>query len=270
VYEIGDTLREGRLRRGLTIKDVEDATKIRSKYLQALESDDFEVIPGPTFVRAFLRTYGEFLQLDTVILLDEYRSRFEPTQEPHAFPIRPRGARPGQQQRRRRSRSSASGQRNAVVVGVIAVIIVVVLAWVGWGNHERTAVIEPASTTTSTTAPADTTTLAGDPSTTVKGGVTGTTTAGGGTAGATAVDLTVKAAGGRCFLLVRDASSTGKQLYAGTLAKGESGHYTGESALWLNVGQPAALQVTLNGKSATFPGDSGNYVVTAAGIERAP
>ena len=98
--EIGDTLREGRLRRGLTIKDVEDATKIRSKYLQALERDDFEVIPGPTFVRAFLRTYGEFLGLDTVILLDEYRSRFEPAQEVHAFPIRPKRTRPSQQQQR--------------------------------------------------------------------------------------------------------------------------------------------------------------------------
>ena len=92
MYEIGDTLRESRLRRGMTIKDVEDATKIRSKYLQALESDDFEVIPGPTFVKAFLRTYGEFLELDTVILLDEYRSRFEPAQELHAFPIRPKGS----------------------------------------------------------------------------------------------------------------------------------------------------------------------------------
>ena len=64
VPEIGNTLREARIRKGLSIKDVEDATKIRSKYLEALEEDDFEVLPGPTFVKGFLRTYAVFLKLD--------------------------------------------------------------------------------------------------------------------------------------------------------------------------------------------------------------
>ncbi len=269
MYEIGDTLREGRLRKGLTIKDVEDATKIRSKYLQALESDDFEVIPGPTFVRAFLRTYGEFLGLDTRILLDEYRSRFEPAHELHPFPTRAKSTRPSRQQHSR-PRSSASGQRNAVVLGVIALIIVAVLAWVGWGNRQRTAVIEPLTTTTSTTTPADTTTTAAGADTATTGAGVTDTTASGAAAVTTTVDLKVKATGGRCYLLVRDGSSTGKQLYAGTLAKGESGHYTSDAALWVNVGQPAALQVTLNGKAATFPGSSGNYLVTATGIATAP
>ena len=156
---------------------------------------------------------------------------------------------------------------------MIAVIIVLVLAWVGWSNRQRTAQIEPSETTTSTTAvgSATATTPGGDPGTTVAGDVTATT---GGqpdaTGPAAAVDLTVKATGGRCFLLVREGSATGHQLYAGTLAKGESGHYTSESALWMNVGQPAAIQATLNGKNVTFPGDSGDYLVTSAGIERVP
>ena len=64
----------------------------------------------------------------------------------------------------------------------------------------------------------------------------------------------MKAADGRCFLLVRDGSATGKELYGGTLQKGESGHYTSETALWMNVGQPAVLRATLNGKSVTFTG----------------
>jgi cytoskeleton protein RodZ len=268
VYEIGDTLREARLRRGMTIKDVEDATKIRSKYLQALESDDFEVIPGPTFVIAFLRTYGEFMGLDTVPLLDEYRSRFQPSREPHAFPVRPVSSRPKQQSSRRRS--PASSQRNHIAIGVIAVIIVVVLAWVGWGNRERTATIEPATTTTTTGLGSITSTALGDGSgsTTATGPTDTTTPTTGKTGSTTTVDLTVKATGGRCYLLVRDGSATGRQLYAGTLAKGESGHYTSESGLFVNVGQPAALQVTLNGKGAAFSGDFGDYMVTASGIER--
>jgi cytoskeletal protein RodZ len=252
----------------MTIKDVEDATKIRSKYLQALESDDFEVIPGPTFVIAFLRTYGEFMGLDTVPLLDEYRSRFQPSREPHPFPVRPIGSRPKQQSNRRRS--PASNQRNHIAIGVIAVIIVVVLAWVGWGNRERTATIEPATTTTTTGLGGNTSTplVDGSGSTTATGPTDSTTTTTGETGATSTVDLTVKATGGRCYLLVRDGSATGRQLYAGTLEKGESGHYTSESALFVNVGQPAALQVTLNGKDAAFSGDFGDYMVTASGINR--
>ena len=56
--DIGNTLREARIRKGLTITDVENVTKIRAKYLEALEEDDFEVLPGPTFVKGFLRTYA--------------------------------------------------------------------------------------------------------------------------------------------------------------------------------------------------------------------
>ena len=151
-------------------------------------------------------------------------------------------------------------------------IIVVVLAWVGWGNRQRTAQIEPAQTTTSTTGVGSVTgtTLGGDPGTTVPSDVTDTTAGRPDTTGpAASVDLTVEATDGRCFLLVREGSATGRQLYAGTLEKGDSGHYTTESALWMNVGQPAAIRATLNGKVVAFPGDSGDYLVTAAGIERA-
>ena len=55
--DIGNTLREARIRRGLSLADVENVTKIRSKYLEALEENDFEVLPGPTVVRgSFART----------------------------------------------------------------------------------------------------------------------------------------------------------------------------------------------------------------------
>ena len=82
MFEIGDTLREARSRKGLTLRDVEDGTKIRSRYIQALESDDFEVIPGPAYVKGFLRTYAGFLDLDADLLVNEYRVRYEHAPEP--------------------------------------------------------------------------------------------------------------------------------------------------------------------------------------------
>ena len=71
--EIGNSLREARIRQGLSIKDVEAATKIRGKYLEALEQDDFEVLPGPTYVKGFLRTYASSSSW-TPTLLCEYRT----------------------------------------------------------------------------------------------------------------------------------------------------------------------------------------------------
>ena len=55
-----------------------DATKIRTRYLEALEQDDYEVIPGATFVKAYLRNYATFLRLDADALVEEYRYGREP------------------------------------------------------------------------------------------------------------------------------------------------------------------------------------------------
>lgn len=74
---IGDTLREARMRQRLDIADVEARTKIRAKYLRALENEEFGMLPGPTFVKTFLRTYGELLGLDPHALIEDYRSIYE-------------------------------------------------------------------------------------------------------------------------------------------------------------------------------------------------
>jgi cytoskeleton protein RodZ len=74
---IGETLREARMRQRLDIADVEERTKIRAKYLRALENEEFGMLPGPTFVKTFLRTYSELLGLDPQLLLEEYRTRYE-------------------------------------------------------------------------------------------------------------------------------------------------------------------------------------------------
>ena len=49
-------------------------TKIRAKYLRALENEEFGMLPGPTFVKTFLRTYAEMLGLDPHVLVEEYRA----------------------------------------------------------------------------------------------------------------------------------------------------------------------------------------------------
>src|ERR671934_1784101 len=78
---IGETLREARMRQHLDIADLEAKTKIRAKYLRALENEEFGMLPGPTFVKTFLRTYAEALGLDPQVLVEEYRATYEPREE---------------------------------------------------------------------------------------------------------------------------------------------------------------------------------------------
>src|SRR3712207_7553588 len=79
--EIGETLRETRMRRRIDMTEVEAATKIRAKYLRALENEEWDLLPGPTFVKTFLRTYAEYLGLDARNLVEEYKQRFERSEE---------------------------------------------------------------------------------------------------------------------------------------------------------------------------------------------
>jgi hypothetical protein len=76
VFEIGNSLREARVRQGLEYPQVELATKIRGKYIRALEDEQYGVLPAQPYVKGFLRTYAEFLGLDGQLYVDEYNSRF--------------------------------------------------------------------------------------------------------------------------------------------------------------------------------------------------
>ena len=75
MFEIGNSLREARERQGLEYSQIELATKIRAKYIRALEDEHFEVLPTGTYIKGFLRSYAEFLGLDGQLYVDEYNSR---------------------------------------------------------------------------------------------------------------------------------------------------------------------------------------------------
>ena len=62
---IGQVLEQARERAGLEITDIEDSTKIRGKYLRALESEDWGELPSSAYAKGFLRTYGQLLGLDS-------------------------------------------------------------------------------------------------------------------------------------------------------------------------------------------------------------
>src|ERR671915_1576121 len=79
--KIGRVLERARKDRGLTLEDAEKATKIRRRYLEGLEKDDYTVLPDAVYARGFLKTYANFLGLDGDGLSQELRTRKKPRRE---------------------------------------------------------------------------------------------------------------------------------------------------------------------------------------------
>jgi cytoskeleton protein RodZ len=134
--DIGETLRETRMRRHIDLSDVEGATKIRAKYLRALENEEWDLLPGPTFVKTFLRTYAEYLGLDARLLVEEYRQRYE---RPALHDLTPLGPGLGGQRRHRRP-SPLLGPGLALLLGVVVLLgALYALGTIGQPSDEGTA-----------------------------------------------------------------------------------------------------------------------------------
>lgn len=141
--EIGETLRDARMRARIDVSEIEAKTKIRAKYLRALENEEWSLLPGPTFVKSFLRTYAEALGLDGKALVEEYRLNNENPSDALLEPIVSRPERPG------RGRSGGGGRSSGgrpgggggpsrgylAIVGVVVLLIVLlVVGLIGKGG----------------------------------------------------------------------------------------------------------------------------------------
>jgi hypothetical protein len=120
MFEIGNSLREARMRQGLDYNQVELATKIRAKYIRALEEEQFEVLPTGTYIKGFLRSYAEFLGLDGQLYVDEYNSRYVVD----AYDDMP--------QRRPRVRQERGVERRALLLGLAGIAVATALVFVAW------------------------------------------------------------------------------------------------------------------------------------------
>jgi hypothetical protein len=128
---IGETLREARVRQRVNIEELEQSTKIRAKYLRALENEEFGLLPGPTYVRSFLRTYAEKLGLDPQLLVEEFRAQYEPP-EPVEFQPLPSGPR----ERLRRPPTPRFGPGTAIAAAAVALLVFLLILGLTGGEDE--------------------------------------------------------------------------------------------------------------------------------------
>lgn len=119
---IGEILRNKRLEKGLTLEDVSKLVKIRKKYLEALESGNYNEIPGTVYAKSFLKIYADFLGLDRFYILKRYQSEIMPEQN---IVIPPTYYMPINNQKSKRA------SRTKLFLYIIATIIGIVL--IVWG-----------------------------------------------------------------------------------------------------------------------------------------
>jgi cytoskeleton protein RodZ len=269
LFEIGNTLREARLRRGLEVPECEQETKIRAKYLRAMEEEQFDLMPSPTYVRGFLRTYADFLDLDGQLVLDEYDSRFggmdtgldegwrtRPGRQVRngrggrpGEPARPYGQPPGRRPvggRRRPQPRRTEAQLLWLAIGGVMAVALLVWLGVGEGGGEDTP-IPPAPPT----APQ--------------------ASAGTGAAAPAAGRVTITLAGTGEIgsdLVVRGGNAQGPQVHDDLLSPGEEVRYRVDRSIWMRVGNPSELLVTVDGEEFTLEGGTGNFIVARAGPRR--
>jgi cytoskeleton protein RodZ len=135
--EIGSTLREARMHARIDVSEIEAQTKIRAKYLRALENEEWSLLPGPTFVKSFLRTYAQALGLDGKALVEEYRLHHE---RPSEATLEPIVSTPQSARARVRVPGARPSRGYMAAVGVIAVVIVLLIVGLvsGGGNGSGT------------------------------------------------------------------------------------------------------------------------------------
>jgi hypothetical protein len=148
--DIGSTLREARIRARIDIAEVEVHTKIRARYLRAIENEEWDLLPGPVYVKSFLRTYGDFLGLDSRMLVDEYKRRYE---RPSDHELRPISSLHRERERAARGPLVPPW----ALVGGVLIVVAIALYFIGKGPGNSPAPATTgahASTTTHHTAPA--------------------------------------------------------------------------------------------------------------------
>jgi cytoskeleton protein RodZ len=241
MFELGSSLRDARVRRGIELAQVAAETQIRMRYLQALEDERFELLPGSVYAKGFLRAYADYLGLESQLFVDEYNARFSADETPPA---------PAQLKLRRRPL-----RRYGIGAAVLLLALAgALLAWQLSDSSPRSARSRAASAT-----------AAGAPAPVSPRTARATTGRASRATKPAGPALVLRVTQGPCWLSVRQRSEHGRQLFEGTLEPGDSRRFA-DGPLWIRIGAPWNLEASRAGRRLPLPQTVANVVVTASGI----
>src|ERR1044072_2908600 len=243
MFEIGNSLREARVRQQIELGEAELSTKIRARYLRALEEEGFDALPAQTYVKGFLRTYADYLGLDGQLYVDEFNSRFGDGEESREPVVARRTSHVARQHRRLERRLIAFP-----LAGIAALVVFFIAAWKSGGNPN-----EPIPNLGTTTA--------------AKKVLPAATPAKKAPTKPVSFRLYVRALNGNCWMEVRNWSAAGKSRFTGTVEPGQSQRFVARR-LWVNFGNPGNLAVVYNGH-LVHVNRPGSYVFPTHGFSQA-
>ncbi|GEO78397.1 Xre-like DNA-binding protein [Companilactobacillus mindensis DSM 14500] len=149
--EIGQKLRNARIKKGYTIDDLQQITKIQKRYLIAIEEGQFDHLPGDFYVRAFIKQYSDAVGISSDELLEEYKAEIpnsQPTQESAPEETKTRTI-------KEESNSFFSNLGNYIPQIVVGIVILVIIGVIAFGmvhrNQSASSVTIPKDNTTQTT-----------------------------------------------------------------------------------------------------------------------
>ncbi len=258
--ELGEILRQAREAKGLSLAQVEEATKIRSTYLQALEEGQYDLLPAAVYIKGFLKNYAQFLGLDPQELLSLYQVPGMTTAAPFVPRMLDEPLEPASLRRWRRI--------GLVFLAIAAVVIV----WWGyqrylgttlWARPTATPTTHPTPTFTTpaatpTTVPATATTAPTETPTSTRTRTLMPTPVG--------LALSIEIVGSRSWVLV---IADGQRVFAGILEPGAVDSWTARERISLRSGNAGAVRLTLNGEDLGLFGEAGQVVEvewTAPGV----
>ena len=245
MFEIGASLREAREARGLTLDDVQKALRLRERYLRALEDERWEILPGAAYARAFLRAYAEHLGLNGTLYVDELNARIAASEDE---PIVPDSLAPRR----------GSTLLTRTIVGVLALGFVAFAATAWRPGAERptlaaAAVAAPAKRLaaalprTPAIAPALASPRRQQPKPAPK------------------IAL-IRATLGQSWFSVRLGGPAGREIFRGFLDRGHSLRYRLVRKVWLRVGRPSAVRITIGTRPVRgLPSTPANVLLTNDG-----
>lgn len=275
---IGESLRSTREAKGISLEQAEEDTKIRKRYLQALEEGDYDVIPGRVYAKGFLRNYANYLGLDQEEVMLEYKLLGVPAKEEYKRIDIEASI---NKKRRSSGRADRKTYLATVLIAVFAVLILVVYNFAFKNNTNNTSNLADNRPTTESNKPSGQPPAqqpqaqqpqaqqpggqSGNPSSGSTGagnsGDTGTANNNGTTGNNGANGQNVS--GVRLTLNVKDQASwirvtvDGVIKFTGELKPGESKTYSGTGKIKVRVGNAGAVEATFNGQNIGTMGAMG-------------
>lgn len=249
---IGEKLRKARLEKGITYEDVVKDTKIRARYLQALEEEDWDIFPGKVYLKGFLRTYSSYLGLNDGEFIEQIKEIG--TKEAEILNIPQKIEIPGRPRR-----------KMGIVYGIIAVLLLAAFQYTYTHYFNKPISLPPRTPSAQNT---DTNSNANPENSLPKEGNEQGSSADETEPGeeqlVTSISLKLQAVKGRCWVQVKNGTSI---IYEGTLTEGEEKVFSDLQRVDFTLGNSGGVRYFLNDTDYGIAGKTGDVVYKKYALE---